>query len=119
MRARLRAAWRHINEAPSLRGLLLVEAVALAVFESAGPIEVAYAKATLHAGDRGFGLLLSAWGAGAVLGSLVFARSFRRPLGAMLSAGALAIGLAYLASPPRRRWASLASPRSLAESAMG
>ncbi len=96
MRARLRAAWRHINEAPSLRGLLLVEAVALVFSESAGPIEVAYAKATLHAGDRGFGLLLSTWGAGAVLGSLVFARSLRRPLGAMLSAGTLAIGLAYV-----------------------
>jgi len=95
VRARLRAAWRHINEAPSLRGLLLADAVALICFESAAPIEVTYAKATLHAGDRGFGLLLSAWGAGAVLGSLVFARSLRRPLGAMLSAGAFAIALAY------------------------
>ena len=57
MRARLRAAWRHINEAPSLRALLLVEAVALVFSESAGPIEVAYAKATLHVGDSGFGLL--------------------------------------------------------------
>ena len=89
MRARLRAAWRHINEAPSLRALLLVEAVALVFFESVAPIEVTYAKATLHAGDRGFGLLLTAWGAGAVLGSLVFARSLRRPLGVMLSAGTL------------------------------
>lgn len=96
VRARLRAAWRHINEAPSLRALLLVEAVALVFSESAGPVEVAYAKATLHAGDRGFGLLLATWGAGAVLGSLIFARSLRRPLGAMLSAGTLAAGLAYV-----------------------
>ena len=36
------------------------------------------------------------WGVGAVLGSLVFARSVRRPLGAMLSAGTLAVGLAYV-----------------------
>jgi MFS family permease len=96
VRARLGAAWRHINEAPSLRALLLVEAVALVFSESAGPCEVAYAKATLHAGDRGFGLLLATWGAGAVLGSLIFARSLRRPLGAMLSAGTLAAGLAYV-----------------------
>jgi len=96
VRARLRAAWRHINETPSLRALLLVEAVALVFSESAGPVEVAYAKATLHAGDRGFGLLLATWGAGAVLGSLIFARSLRRPLGAMLSAGTLAAGLAYV-----------------------
>jgi MFS family permease len=96
VRARLRAAWRHINEAPSLRGLLLAETVAFIFFNSAGPIEVTYAKATLHAGDRGFGLLLTAWGAGAVLGSLVFARSLRRPLGVLLSAGTLAVGLAYV-----------------------
>jgi MFS family permease len=96
VRARLRAAWRHINEAPTLRGLLLADAVALVFANSAGPIEVTYAKATLHAGDGGFGLLLTMWGAGAVLGSLVFARSLRRPLGALLSAGTLAVGLAYV-----------------------
>lgn len=94
--ARLRAAWRHINEVPALRGLLLLEAVALLCFESAGPIEVAYAKATLHAGDRGFGLLVTTWGAGGVLGSLVFARYVKRSLGILLSAGAFAIGAAYV-----------------------
>jgi len=96
VRSRLRAAWRHINEAPSLRGLLLAEAAALIFIESGGPIEVAYVKATLHAGDRGFGLLVTTWGAGAVLGSVVFARLVRRPLGAMLSAGTFALGGAYV-----------------------
>ena len=111
VRARLHAAWRHINEAPSLRGLLLAEAVALIFFESGGPIEVAYAKATLHVGDRGFGLLLTTWGAGAVLGSLVFARLVRRPLGAMLSAGTLAIGAGYVgfAAAPSLALACLAA----------
>ena len=96
VRTRLRSAWRHINEAPSLRGLLLTEAVALVFFETGAPIEVTYAKATLHAGDRGLGLLLTSWGAGAVLGSIVFARLVRRPLAGMLSAGTVAIGLAYV-----------------------
>lgn len=96
VRARLRAAWRHINDVPALRSLLLVEALALVFFEFSGPIEVAYAKATLHAGDRGYGLLLAVWGLGVVVGSVVFARSVRRPLGAMLSAGTLAVGLAYI-----------------------
>jgi MFS family permease len=96
VRARLRSARRHINEAPRLRALLLADAIALVFFQSAGPIEVAYVKATLHAGDRGFGLLLTTWGAGAVLGSLVFARLVGRSLAAMLGAGALAIGVAYL-----------------------
>jgi MFS family permease len=96
VRARLREAWRHINEAPSLRGLLLAQAVALIFFESAWPIEITYVKVTLHAGDRGVGLLVTAWGAGAVLGSLVFARLVRRSLGVMLSAGTIAIGLGYI-----------------------
>lgn len=96
VRARVRAAWRHINDTPSLRGLLLAEAVAFVFFESAAPIEITYAKTTLHAGDRGFGLLLTAWGAGTVIGSVVFARSLRRPLGYLLSAGTFAVGAAYM-----------------------
>jgi predicted MFS family arabinose efflux permease len=96
VRARLRAAWRHVNETPSLRALLLVEAVALVFSQAVGPVEVTYAKTTLHAGDRGYGILLTAWGAGVVLGSLVFARSLRQPLGVMLGGGTLAAGLAYV-----------------------
>ncbi len=94
--ARLRAAWQHISETPSLRGLLLAETLALGFIESGGPIEIAYVKSALHAGDRGFGLLLTAWGAGAVLGSFVFARLVARPLALMLSAGTFALGAAYV-----------------------
>jgi hypothetical protein len=96
VRARLRAARSYIGELPALRMLLLTEAVALVFFESAAPIEVAYAKATLHAGSTGYGLLMTCWGVGVILGSLVFARATRQPLGAMLSGGALAVGLAYI-----------------------
>jgi len=96
VRARLRAAWTHIHESPMLRGLLLTQAVALVFIEAGGPIEVVYAKATLFAGDRGYGLLVTTWGAGAVLGSVVFARFVRRPLGAMLSAGTFALGAAFV-----------------------
>ncbi len=96
VRARLRAVWRHVSQTPSLRALLLAEAVALIFIESGAPIEVVYAKATLHAGDRGFGLLVTSWGAGAVLGSIVFARFVRRPLGVMLSAGTFALGAAFV-----------------------
>jgi Major Facilitator Superfamily len=96
VRDRLRAAWQHINDVPALRTLLLAEAVALIFFEFSGPIEVVYAKVTLHAGDGGYGLLLGVWGVGVVAGSLVFAHSARRPLRVMLSVGTLAVGLAYL-----------------------
>jgi MFS family permease len=96
VRARVRAAWEHINEAPALRELLIAEAVALVFFEFSPPIEVAYAKSTLHAGDGGYGLLLGMWGLGVAVGSIVFARSIRRSLGTLLSASTLAVGLAYL-----------------------
>jgi MFS family permease len=96
VRARLSAAWRHVNEVSTLRALLATEAFALLFIQSAGPIEVLYAKGTLRAGDRGYGLLVTAWGAGAVLGSALFARAARRSLGAILSAGTFALGVAFL-----------------------
>jgi MFS family permease len=97
VRERLRAAWQYVNEVSLLRDLLLAEAIALVFFDSAGPIEVAYAKTSLHVGDRGYGLLLGTWGVGVVIGSFVFARSPKRGLGAMLTCGTLAMGLAYIA----------------------
>jgi predicted MFS family arabinose efflux permease len=102
VRARLRAAWRHINAAPALAALLVAEAVALVFFESGAPIEVTFAKGTLSAGDRGLGLLLTMWGVGGLLGSMVFARLVHRPLGALLGGGTVLVGLGYagLAAAP-------------------
>jgi hypothetical protein len=93
---RVRAAWEHIRAVPTLRGLLSAQAVALVFFTFSPPIEVAYAKATLGAGDRGYGLLLGTWGLGVGIGSVVFARSVKRSLGLLLSTSTLAVGLAYL-----------------------
>ncbi len=97
VRNRLREAWRHLNDVPPLGSLLIAETVALIFIETGGPIEVTFVKSTLNAGDRGLGVLLAAWGAGSVLGSIVFARLVRRPLGALLCAGTVAIGSAYIA----------------------
>src|SRR2546421_381459 len=95
VRARLRAALTHITNAPALRTLLIADAVALVFFAAAGPVEVAYAKTTLLAGDRGYGLPLAGWGAGAVLGGLVCARLVRHPLrGALATIGAGTVGAA-------------------------
>jgi hypothetical protein len=96
VRARLRAAWQYINDTAMLRGLLLAQAVAFVFFEFSPPIEVAYAKVSLHAGDGGYGVLLGVWGLGVAIGSIVFARSIKRSLGVLLSASTLAVGLAYL-----------------------
>lgn len=96
VRERLRSAWEFIRDVRVLRTLLLAQGAALIFFASGSPIEVVYAKATLGAGDRGLGFLLAVWGAGAVLGSVIFARSVRRPVGWMLTFGTLAVGLAYI-----------------------
>jgi MFS family permease len=111
VRARLGAAWQYLRETPSLRAVLLTEAAALIFFETGAPAEVIYAKGTLGAGDLGYGTLLSAWGVGMVLGSLLFARGSKRSLGAMLTVGTLAVGLAYIgfAAAPSLELAALAA----------
>lgn len=96
VRERLQAAWQFVREVRVLRALLLAQAAALVFFASGSPIEVVYAKSTLSGGDRGLGFLLAVWGAGAVLGSVIFARSVRRPVGWMLTGGTFAVGAAYL-----------------------
>jgi MFS family permease len=96
VRTRLFAAVQHVREVPALRALFATEAVAIVVFASVEPVEVLFAKSTLNAGDLGFGLLVAAWGVGAALGAIVFARSVRRPLGPMLTGGTLLVGVAYL-----------------------
>lgn len=96
VRARVKAAWRYINEATTLRRLLLTQAIAFIFFEFSPPIEVAYAKVSLHAGDEGYGVLLGVWGLGVALGSVIFARSVDRSLKLLLAASTFAVGFAYL-----------------------
>jgi MFS family permease len=96
VRERLRAAWEYLHEVPQLRALLITEAVAVVFFASAEPIEIVFAKQTLHAGNTGFGLLLATWGLGMIAGSVFFARAVRRPLGPMLVVGTLVVGLSYI-----------------------
>jgi MFS family permease len=110
VRARLGAVRSHLRADSRLRGLLLTQVAALIFFESGFPIEVVYARSTLHAGDSGWGVLLAVWGAGMVVGSVVFARSPKH-LSAMLTAGTLAVGIAYVgfAAAPSLRIACAAA----------
>ena len=59
------------------------------------PIEVIYAKETLDAGDAGYGWLLSAWGAGIVIGSLVYVRVRGARASWLILASTAIIGIAY------------------------
>jgi MFS family permease len=93
---RLRDGYRYVRERPALVRLLSAESAAFIFFYAAIPIEVVFAKETLDAGDAGYGLLLSSWGAGMVAGGIVFALLRRLTLRVLLAASTLAIGLAYL-----------------------
>jgi MFS family permease len=111
IRERLKRALAHINETPVLRGLLLIQTLALVLIQAAAPIEVSYVKATLHGGDRGYGVFVTSWGAGVVLASILFARAKHRALGPLLAAGTFALGAAFIgfAAAPTLALACLAA----------
>jgi predicted MFS family arabinose efflux permease len=74
----------------------------MAVFTISIPVEVVFAQHTLHAGAAGYGLLLSAWGAGAIVGSAVYARWRAVSSRALVTLGAFAFaaGFALMAAAP-------------------
>jgi MFS family permease len=87
---------RYVKKNSALAWLLGTEAVAIVFFAAVVPVEVVFVKATLHGGDQGYGALLASWGAGMVLGSVVFTRARRRSLSALLTAGTFAVAVGYL-----------------------
>lgn len=93
---RLRAALSHVNERPAIRALLALQAAALVFFTISIPVEVVLVQHSLHAGAGGLGALLSAWGAGAVAGSAVYARWRRWPGRALIALGAGALGIGFI-----------------------
>jgi MFS family permease len=93
---RLREAGAYVLRHRVVRPLILGEALLVVIFMIAVPIEVVYAKESLGAGDAGYGVLAAGWGAGVVLGSLLFARARAVPLVVLLATSTVAIGAAYL-----------------------
>jgi hypothetical protein len=89
---RFRAALAYARSKPSIRLLLWLQVTAILFFSISVPVEVVFAQHTLHAGAAGYGALLSAWGAGAVVGSAVYARWRRLPGRTMIVLGAVALG---------------------------
>ncbi len=96
VRDRVRAGLAYIRERATLRRLLAAQGAAFVFFAAVIPIEVIYSKQTLGAGDAGYGLLLASWGAGMVLGSIVFAAARRTPLPYLLFFSTLTVGAGYL-----------------------
>ena len=93
---RLRAGFSYVRGHGALGGLMAAQAAAFVFFALVIPVEVAFAKETLDAGDFGYGLLLASWGTGMVTGSLLFASLRRISLLALVGLSTGAIGLAYV-----------------------
>jgi MFS family permease len=92
---RLRAAIQRLVRDRPIFTLVMLETIGTVFFTISVPIEVVYASHTLHAGAGGYGELQAAWGAGAVVGSIAFAR-WRRATGrALISGGGLSLGLGF------------------------
>jgi hypothetical protein len=79
-----------------VRLLLLGEGMALVFFTLVIPIEVIYARESLDVGSAGFGLLVAAWGAGIVVGSLLYLVVKSRSTFALIIVSTAAIGVAYV-----------------------
>lgn len=101
-RGRVRAAIAYARERPSLRRLLIVQSWGILFFTISVPVEVVFVRHSLHASAAGYGVLVSAWGAGAMAGAAVYARWNKLPARVLmaLGAGALGVGFLIMASAP-------------------
>jgi len=72
-RGRVRAGVDVLRSYSAVRRLLVAVALVFLFGSIPIPIEVVFAKETLHAGDRGYGFLLGSWGVGMVFGGGAFA----------------------------------------------
>lgn len=110
-RERLRKGGAVVRRRASVRRLMV--ALAFVMFLSAIPlpIEVVFAKRTLHAGDFGYGLMLASWGAGMVIGGAAFAWVTEARLIRIVAIGTLLNAVAYggLAAAPTLLMACVAS----------
>jgi MFS family permease len=95
-RGRVRAAIAYVRERPAIRGLMGLQALGLVFFTISVPVEVVLAQHTLHKGAGGYGALLAAWGAGAVVGSAVYARWHAASARILVGLGAAALGIGFL-----------------------
>jgi MFS family permease len=108
---RLKAGLTVLSTHPGLKRLLIASALTIVFGAVAVPVEVVFAKRTLHVGDSGYGLLIAAWGIGLVAGGAAFASmsKVRLPVVVGASAGLIAAGYGGLAISPTLAVACVAS----------
>jgi predicted MFS family arabinose efflux permease len=96
VRGRVRSALRYARSQPLVRALLNLQVATWLFVSIPIPVEVVLADHTLHGGPGGYGGLLSAWGAGAVVGSVIYARWRGLPSRALISLGACCLGCGFV-----------------------
>lgn len=94
-RTRLSSAFAYIKQHRRVRLLFLIEIVGVLVFTISIPVEIVFVQHSLHAGTKGYGALLSAWGAGTVGGSLIYAKWRGAALATLVATGSGALGLGF------------------------
>jgi MFS family permease len=121
LRGQLAAIIRHLRHHATLRPLVTANTIASVFFAATVPVEAALVTQTLGAGDGAFGLVLTVWGAGMVVGGALLT-PLRRLQPGLLVAGAFAtIALAYLgvgvaaSLPAVLGWSALAGAANAVE----
>jgi len=95
-KGRIRAAVEYARHQVMIRRLLVVQVFGVLFFTISIPVEVVFAEHSLHAGSAGYGILLSAWGAGAVAGAAIYARWRALPSRSLIAIGALSLGIGFV-----------------------
>lgn len=101
-RERVRAGLGTLRSHPTISRLLIAISLVIALGSVALPVEVVFAKQVLHAGDSGYGLLLTAWGAGMIVGAFAFTvlREVRLPTMLAVGTSLIVVGYCGLAAAP-------------------
>jgi predicted MFS family arabinose efflux permease len=94
--ARLRRALAYVRGAPAVRTPLVLQGLAMVAFAISIPVEIVFVQHSLHDGSAAYGALVSLWGAGAVVGSLLYARWRRGQPRALVAGSAAALGSGFL-----------------------
>jgi MFS family permease len=94
-RERLRDGLAYLRGRPYVMTLIVAGALAQVFFSLSMPIEVAYARDTLGAGNGGYGALFGAWGVGLVIGSVGYTPLARNYLVAATAGSTVLQGLSY------------------------
>ena len=95
-RGRLRAGLTHLRSHRELRVLMLADAAAGALLAAIIPVELVFVTGTLGGTETDFGIVLAAWGGGAVLGSALVSALPRLGVRALLPAGVGLMIVSYL-----------------------